>query len=84
MGLNPRTVGGLSQTRSAGGGVENHHPEISKTAQRSDNRQTALDRARQDLEEIQRSFLPQVKNEVTRGQTKVKFGVALTAPLKKW
>ena len=42
----------LSQTRSAGGWVENRPPKISKTAQRSDKRQTALDRARQDLEEI--------------------------------
>ena len=32
-------------------------PKISKTAQRSDKRQTALDRARQDLAEIYRSLL---------------------------
>ena len=46
---------------------ENRPPEISKTVQRSDKRQTVLDRAGQDLEEIKGSFLSQVKNKVTRG-----------------
>ena len=36
--LNTRTAAGLSRTRTAGGGVENNPPEISKTAQRSDKR----------------------------------------------
>ena len=55
--LNPRTVGGLSQTRIAGGGLKTAPRKISKTAQRSDKWQTALDKARQDLEEIIRLFL---------------------------
>ena len=49
------------------GGGDFRPPEISKTALRRDMRQTALDSAGQDLEEILRSFLSQVKNEVTRG-----------------
>ena len=72
--FNPRTDGGLSHLSSDGGGRVPAPPDISKTTQRSDKRQTALDRARQDLEEILRSFLSEVKNEVTRGQKEVKFG----------
>ena len=49
------------------GGGDFRPPEISKTALRRDMRQTALDSAGQDLEEILSSFLSQVKNEVTRG-----------------
>ena len=58
-----------------GGGWFPPPPEISKTTQRSDRRKTALDRSRQVLEKILRSFLGQVNIEVTRGHQRSNFPI---------
>ena len=53
--------------RPGGGGHICAPPANSKTTQRIDKRKKALDRSWQALEKVQRSFLCEVKIEVTRG-----------------
>ena len=72
MGLNPRTDGGPGHLSTDGGGADNRPPDISKTKQARDNRQTALGTDGQALQFLLRSFLGQVKNDVT-GVKKVKM-----------
>ena len=43
--INPRTAGGLSHLRTAGGGAHMCPPANSKTTQRIDKRKKALDRS---------------------------------------
>ena len=43
INFNPRTDGGLGQLRTDGGADDRPPPEISKTKQRSEKRQTALE-----------------------------------------
>ena len=66
--FNPRTAGGLSHLRTAGGATYVPPPPAnSNTTQRIDKRKKALDRSEQALEKVLRSFLCEVKIEVTRG-----------------
>ena len=66
--INPDTAGGLSRTRTAGGGGGGVRPlDTLKTAQRSDQRKTAMSRVLQVLQKVHRSFLPDPYIGVTRG-----------------
>ena len=69
--INPRTDGGPGHL-STDGGADNRPPEISKTKQARDKPSTALDTDGRALQFVLRSFLGQVKNDVT-GFKKVKM-----------
>ena len=51
--INPRTDGGLGQLRTdGGGGADDSPPEISKTKQRSEKRQTAFETLGEGLPKV--------------------------------
>ena len=55
-------------------------PEISKTKQRSEKRQTAFESLGEDLPKVSRSFFAKVKDDVTRGHLRSNFTIIRLRP----
>ena len=66
--LNPRPDGPLDFPPPDGGGVFEHPPSISAPTHRKTKQKTAFESSRKIISKSFRSFLAQIKIEVTRGQ----------------
>ena len=78
--INPRTDGGLGQLRTDGERMTAPPPEISKTKQRSEKRQTAFKTLEKVLPKVFRPFFAKVKNNVNRGHQRSNFTVIRLRP----
>ena len=73
-----RAPTGSGPLRTDGGGYP--PPEVSKTKQRSEGRQTVLESPRESLSKVFQSFFAKVKNDVTSGHQKSNFMILRLRP----